>query len=126
VVAESFGDIFYANCFQNGLLPIRLPGATVEALAAEALRDDRPFTIDLVDQVVRTPGGAVVAFEIDPMRRESLLEGLDDVRLTLRHASDIEAWQARDRRERPWVWSLIDTRSETSRLATAPPHVSKD
>ena len=126
VVAESFGDIFYANCFQNGLLPIRLPEATVEALAAEALRDDRPFTIDLVEQVVRTPGGAVVAFEIDPMRRESLLEGLDDVRLTLRHAPDIEAWQARDRRERPWVWTLADTRSETSRPATAPPHVSKD
>ncbi len=104
IVAASFGDIFYANCFQNGLLPIRLPEAMVEHLAAQASASDRPFTVDLRRQLICLPDGAEIGFSIDPQRRESLLAGLDDIGLTLREAEAIAAWQARDRVERPWVW----------------------
>ena len=108
VVAESFGDIFYANCFQNGLLPVRLAAAEVLGLAAEAERTPGPFTVDLERQVVLGPGGAEHPFDIDPLRRTLLLEGLDDIALTLRDANAITAWQARDRDLRPWVWNIAD------------------
>lgn len=104
IMAESFGDIFYGNCFQNGLLPIRLPRTAVEALETEAREDGRPFTVDLRSQIIATPQGERIAFEIEPLRREALLAGLDDIGLTLREAEIIEAWQARDQRERPWIW----------------------
>lgn len=109
VVAASFGDIFYANCFQNGLLPVRLEEAQVLALAAEAERTPSPFTIDLERRVVTAPSGAEHAFEIEPLRRTLLLEGLDDIALTLRDGDTIAGWQARDQEARPWVWTLADT-----------------
>jgi 3-isopropylmalate/(R)-2-methylmalate dehydratase small subunit len=107
IIAESFGDIFYSNCFQNGLLPIRLAQPVVEDLAAEANIESGPFEIDLMAQRLRTPTGREIAFNIDPMRRESLLEGLDDTGLTLRDDEAISAWQARDREARPWVWATV-------------------
>uniref|UniRef100_UPI0035CB174C 3-isopropylmalate dehydratase small subunit n=1 Tax=uncultured Enterovirga sp. TaxID=2026352 RepID=UPI0035CB174C len=88
VIADSFGDIFYNNCFQNGLLPVALPAATIEQLAAEAA-GGAPVTIDLVKQVVTSPEGARIAFNIDPQRREILLEGLDDLGQTLRQRGAI-------------------------------------
>ncbi len=108
VVAKSFGDIFYANCFQNGLLPVRLEEAQVLALAAEAERTPSPFTVDLERRVVTAPSGAEYAFDIEPLRRTMLLEGLDDISLTLRDGAAIAAWQARDQAARPWVWALAD------------------
>jgi 3-isopropylmalate/(R)-2-methylmalate dehydratase small subunit len=105
IIAESFGDIFYANCFQNGLLPIRLPEGVVEGLAAQAQASGQPFTVDLVRQVVRAPDGSEIGFSIDAQRRESLLLGLDDIGLTLRDIDHIAAWQAGDRVARPWVWT---------------------
>jgi 3-isopropylmalate/(R)-2-methylmalate dehydratase small subunit len=105
VVAESFGDIFYANCFQNGLLPVRLDQADVLALAAEAERTPHPFTVDLQECIVRTPSGADYGFEVDGQRRTMLMEGLDDIGLTLKATDAIEAWQARDRLLRPWIWT---------------------
>ncbi|MDB5450604.1 MAG: 3-isopropylmalate dehydratase small subunit [Phenylobacterium sp.] len=104
LIAPSFGDIFFSNCFQNGLLPIRLPEAVVEHLAALASASERPFTVDLRRQLICLPDGAEIGFSIDPQRRESLLAGLDDIGLTLREAEAIAAWQAHDRVERPWVW----------------------
>ena len=109
VVAESFGDIFYANCFQNGLLPVRLAEAQVLALASEARSTPSPFTVDLEQRLVRAPSGAEHPFEIDPLRRILLLEGLDDIALTLKDAETIAAWQARDQQTRPWVWTIADT-----------------
>ncbi len=106
IIAESFGDIFYANCFQNGLLPIRLDETTMLALAAEAESRTEAFTIDLRRQVIVAPSGCEHGFAIDPMRRTALLEGLDDIGLTLTCAGDIDAWQARDRVDRPWVWDF--------------------
>lgn len=105
VIAASFGDIFYSNCFQNGLLPIRLPEALVTALAGR-LAADPTLTVDLERQAV-IAGNEVHAFDIDPRRREALLEGLDDIGLTLKQMPAIRAFQAADRLERPWVWDPV-------------------
>lgn len=104
VIAESFGDIFFNNCFQNGLLPVVLPQETVDRLAAEA-GTGAPVTIDLVACEVRAPSGAVIPFAVDPQRRQALLEGLDEIGATLKRDAEIIAWQARDRAARPWIWA---------------------
>jgi 3-isopropylmalate/(R)-2-methylmalate dehydratase small subunit len=103
VLAPSYGDIFYSNCFQNGVLPIRLPLEQVEALAAHCA-GGAPITVDLEQRTIIAPDGARIAFAIDPMRREALLNGLDDIGLTLKDDALIRAWQAEDRLARPWAW----------------------
>jgi 3-isopropylmalate/(R)-2-methylmalate dehydratase small subunit len=105
IIAPSFGDIFYSNCFQNGLLAIRLAEADVTALSAR-LAHDGELTIDLERQVVMV-GNELYRFEIDRNRRESLLEGLDDIGLTLKQLDMIRAFQAADRTSRPWVWDPV-------------------
>jgi 3-isopropylmalate/(R)-2-methylmalate dehydratase small subunit len=116
VIAPSFGDIFFGNCFQNGLLPIRLSEPEVSALARQAVAGE-PFTIDLQAQVVIV-GGEQHPFDIDSQRRESLLAGLDDLGLTLMQLDRIRAWQAADRQSRPWVWEpvaiIADPKSSSS------------
>jgi 3-isopropylmalate/(R)-2-methylmalate dehydratase small subunit len=107
VIAESFGDIFYNNCFQNGMLPVALPAAKVKDLAAEAA-DGAPLTVDLVKCAIAMPSGEEIRFEIDASRRETLIDGLDDISRTLRQKSDIIAWQAKDRLGRSWIWNLPD------------------
>ena len=97
VIAPSFGDIFAGNCFQNGFLPIVLPAEMISSLSG--LR----ITVDLESQVIHTPGSAI-PFSIEPMRRASLLAGLDDISLTQQHLAAIDAYQAADRQARPWVW----------------------
>jgi 3-isopropylmalate dehydratase, small subunit len=104
VVAESFGDIFYSNCFQNGLLPVTLPAATIESLVEQVYESERPITIDLLRQRIVSPRSEEIAFEIDSQRREVLLEGLDAIGQTLKYAEDIATWQATDRLAHPWVW----------------------
>ncbi len=106
VIAESFGDIFYGNCFQNGMLPIRLPDAVVQDLVEDSLGSDAPFTIDLEHGRLTTPSGKQLAFSVDQLRRESLLTGLDDVGLTMKSDDEITAWQAADRKARPWIWTV--------------------
>jgi 3-isopropylmalate/(R)-2-methylmalate dehydratase small subunit len=107
VIAPSFGDIFFNNCFQNGVLPVALPLAEVERLAEEtrAAPGNARVTIDLERQVVVSPRGREIRFDIDPKRRKGMLEGLDDIGITLGYQDRIAAWQAKDRTERPWVWS---------------------
>ncbi|MFO0199643.1 MAG: 3-isopropylmalate dehydratase small subunit, partial [Alphaproteobacteria bacterium] len=109
VIAPSFGDIFHNNCFQNGLLPITLPEEVVKQIAAEteASQGARHTAIDLVRQVVITPEGAKIPFSIDARKRDALLEGLDDIALTLRLKDQIAAWQAADRAKRGWVWESV-------------------
>ncbi|MFQ5954604.1 MAG: 3-isopropylmalate dehydratase small subunit [Kiloniellales bacterium] len=105
VIAPSFGAIFFNNCFQNGALPVVLPSATVEAFAAQATATpEAPFTVDLGRCRITAPNGEEVAFEVDPVRRQALLEGLDDIALTLRRDSEIAAFQEADRARRPWVY----------------------
>ncbi len=103
VIAPSYGDIFFNNCFQNGVLPIRLPMAQVEALAQQAAQG-AAFTVDLETRAVTPPGGATLEFTVDPLRREALLHGLDDIGLTLKDDALIRAWQRADRAARPWAW----------------------
>lgn len=102
VIAPGFGDIFYDNCFQNGVLPIRLAAPAAKALMEHALARD-VFTVDLAAQSV-TAGGGSFAFQIDPWRRDSLLQGLDGIEFTLRSRDDIVRWQQADRARRPWAW----------------------
>src|SRR5215468_5117815 len=90
VIAPSYGDIFYNNCFQNGLLPVALPIEEVEKLA---------------DEMRASPGnGRVIPFKIDARRQHALLQGLDDIAQTMSHRDDILAWQSADKSARPWVW----------------------
>ncbi|MDE1172684.1 MAG: 3-isopropylmalate dehydratase small subunit [Parvibaculaceae bacterium] len=102
VIAPGFGDIFFANSFRNGLLPVVLAEEIVERLAAQSR--DGNFTVDLQSQTVEAPSGEQVAFSVDKLQRDGLLEGLDDIGLTLKSSADIHAWQMADRVHRPWVW----------------------
>jgi len=102
VIAPSFGQIFFNNCFQNGLLAIVLPEAAVAALAKDAAAPDaKPFTVDLEKQTIN----GTVKFEIAPRNRKMLLEGLDEIGLTLAMEPKIAAFQAADRQRRPWIYS---------------------
>ena len=109
VIAPSFGDIFRNNCFQNGLLPVQLPPDQAQWLL-DALEQRRQqgeavrLMVDLEAQVVRWPGQRELPFAVEPRRRHALLEGLDEVGLTRQLLPQIDAWQARDRKARPWIW----------------------
>ncbi len=103
VIAPSFADIFHGNCFKNGMCPVTLPREQVMQLMARATEyPDQPITIDLEKQEVRA-GNLHFAFAIDPFRRHCLLNGLDDVGLTLQHDADIGSYEARLKQERPWA-----------------------
>jgi 3-isopropylmalate/(R)-2-methylmalate dehydratase small subunit len=104
VIAPSFADIFYNNCFKNGILPIVLPKEQVDVLQAIAGRGgNATFTIDLERQEIATPDGMRLAFEVDPFRKTCLLGGLDDIGLTLKKADAIAGFEARQRAEMPWL-----------------------
>ena len=103
VIAESFGDIFHANCFQNGVLPIRLSAAELTQARSRCL-PDAAWHVDLQAQQIVLPDGERLAFKVDPLRRAALLEGLDDISRTHKLLDVITAWQANDRATRPWVW----------------------
>jgi 3-isopropylmalate dehydratase small subunit len=103
VIAPSFADIFYGNCFQNGLLPIALPEAQVKALMDEARGGNHVFSVDLAAQTVTAPSGKSYRFEIDPTRKENLLKGLDSIGETLQHAADIDRFEARKAIAQPWL-----------------------
>jgi 3-isopropylmalate/(R)-2-methylmalate dehydratase small subunit len=105
VIAPSFGDIFFNNAFQNGMLLIRLPKEQVERLAKELESGGSPtMTIDLERRSLITPSGEVIAFDIDAERRQALLEGRDEIGMTLTRDAEIVAFQQRDRSARPWVY----------------------
>jgi 3-isopropylmalate/(R)-2-methylmalate dehydratase small subunit len=105
IIAPSYADIFYNNSFKNGLLPIVLPRESVDRLFrdTEATPGYR-LTIDLAAQTVTTPDGTAFPFEIDAFRRHCLLNGLDDIGLTLEQVADIRAYEARRRLEAPWLF----------------------
>lgn len=105
LIAPSYADIFYGNCFKNGLLPIVLPAEVVDRLFRETFATEGyRLTLDLEAQTVTTPSGEAFAFDIDPFRKHCLLEGLDEIGLTLQHADEIRAYEARRRREAPWLF----------------------
>ncbi len=104
IVAPSFADIFYNNCFKNGILPITLPQAEVDKLMDDAGRGaNATVTVDLEKQEIRGPDGGVIAFDVDPFRKHCLLNGLDDIGLTLQKAAKIDDFEARRRQQAPWL-----------------------
>ena len=108
VIAPSFADIFYNNCFKNGLLPIVLSGDSVEQLFAEMYATEGyQLTIDLPAQVVKTPCGKAFPFEVDHFRKHCLLNGFDDIGLTLEHADSIRRYEHKKRAESPWLFDVI-------------------
>ncbi len=106
VIAPSFGDIFRNNCFQNGLLPVEMDFARIEAIARQVEADPAAnrITVDLTQNAVIAPDGSRTAFRIPELRREALLEGLDEIELTLKREAQIAAFQARDAVRRPWIY----------------------
>jgi len=108
VIAPSFAEIFYNNCFKNGLLPIVLEEKIVDKLFQEvAASEGYQLTVDLENQVVVTPSGESMAFEIDGFRKHCLLNGLDDIGLTLQHADEIRAYEDKRRQSAPWLFNAI-------------------
>ncbi len=105
VLAPSFADIFHNNCFKNGMLPITLPEAVIDSLFSRVdATSGYRLQVDLAAQEVRTPDGEVHGFAIDPFRKYCMLEGLDDIGLTLRHADDIRAFEAARQAAQPWLF----------------------
>lgn len=106
IVAPSFADIFYNNCFKNGILPIKLPQEQVDLLMADAGDPETAtMTIDLEAQKIVRASGEEIAFEVDEAARERLLKGLDDIGLTLQRADNIEAFEEGHRQRQPWLFS---------------------
>ena len=104
VISTSFADIFYNNCFKNGILPITVSADDRDALMADAADVENPeLSIDLETQTIRRPNGVEVSFEIDPFRKQCLLEGLDDIGLTLEKGGLIDSFEATRAEEKPWL-----------------------
>ncbi len=104
IVSTGFADIFYNNCFKNGILPIVLPKAQVDMLMDDAGRGANAIlSIDLKDQVITGPDGGTISFEVDPFRKHCLLNGLDDIGLTLEKADKIDDYEAKQNHSQPWL-----------------------
>jgi 3-isopropylmalate/(R)-2-methylmalate dehydratase small subunit len=106
IISTSYADIFYNNCFKNGILPIVVDAPTLKVLMTEI--EENPgvaFTVDLENQAVTTPKGTQVAFEIDGFRKTNLLSGLDDIGLTLKHTDKISEYETTHKERFPWLWA---------------------
>ena len=105
IVSTSFADIFYNNCFKNGILPVTVPRDALDALMADASDRENPaLTVDLEAQEITRPNGAVLGFTIDEFRRDCLLNGLDDIGLTMQKVDRIDAFEVRQREQQPWLY----------------------
>jgi 3-isopropylmalate/(R)-2-methylmalate dehydratase small subunit len=113
IIAPSFADIFFNNCFKNGLLPIALDAAVVDRLFQEMYREEGySLEIDLPAQVIRTPAGETIAFEVDSFRKNCLLNGLDDIGITLQSADAIRAYEQQLRQRSPWLFDVFGPAGE--------------
>jgi 3-isopropylmalate/(R)-2-methylmalate dehydratase small subunit len=105
IIAPSFADIFYNNCFKNGVLPIVLPREQIDLLLDDAERGaNAVITVDLEKQEITGPDGGCIKFDVDPFRKHCLLNGLDDIGLTLQQASAIDNYETSRRSAQPWLW----------------------
>ena len=105
IIAPSFADIFYNNCFKNGILPIKLPQEQVDLLMDDAERGSNAIvTVDLESQTITGPDGGEISFEIDPFRKHCLLNGLDDIGLTLEKRAAIDRFEDSQRNSQPWLY----------------------
>ncbi|MBB5514259.1 3-isopropylmalate/(R)-2-methylmalate dehydratase small subunit [Rubricella aquisinus] len=104
VISTSFADIFFNNCFKNGILPIVLPQEEVDKLMDDAARGaNAVVTVDLENQTITGPDGGTISFDVEPFRKHCLLNGLDDIGLTLQHSASIDAFEAAYETRAPWV-----------------------
>ena len=104
VISTSFADIFYNNCFKNGILPIKVSADERDALLADAADSENPeLTIDLVNQTISRPNGVAISFEIDPFRKQCLLHGLDDIGLTMEKEASISTFEDSRKADMPWL-----------------------
>ena len=104
VISTSFADIFFNNCFKNGILPIVVSADDRDALMADAFDSDNPeLSVDLVAQTIRRPNGVTISFEVDPFRKTCLLEGLDDIGLTLEKSENIASFEETRKSSQPWL-----------------------
>ena len=105
IIAPSFADIFFNNCFKNGILPIVLDAAVVDKLFEEvAANEGYQLVVDLEQQTISKPDGTVISFDVDAFRKHRLLNGLDDIGLTMQHADEIKAYEAKRKQDRPWLF----------------------
>lgn len=105
VISTSFADIFFSNCFKNGILPIKVTEEQLQSLFDELeAKPGSEFTVNLAEQTISTPAGTVIKFDVDPFRKHSLLEGLDDIGWTLQHQDKITAYEQQHKKRLPWLW----------------------
>jgi 3-isopropylmalate/(R)-2-methylmalate dehydratase small subunit len=105
IISTSYADIFYNNCFKNGILPVIVDEATWNELRAEVeAAPGLSFSVDLEAQTVTTPAGTVVSFDLDPVRKNNLLLGLDDIAVSLQHEARISAFEEKQKAALPWLW----------------------
>ena len=105
IISTSFADIFYSNCFKNSILPLIVDSAKLEALMSEiAANEGVKFFVDLENQKVTTPAGNGFDFDIEPFRKNNMLNGLDDIALTLKHEDEITAFEQQQKQALPWLW----------------------
>ncbi len=105
IISTSYADIFYNNCFKNGILPIVVSRQQLDQLMQEIRANEGvKFSIDLPEQTITTAAGTVVKFDIDEFRKQNLLLGLDDIGMTLQHVDKIDAFEARQQQTHPWLW----------------------
>jgi 3-isopropylmalate/(R)-2-methylmalate dehydratase small subunit len=104
IISEGFADIFYNNCFKNGILPIKMPKEIIDKLMDDASRGSNAIIeVDLEKQEIKGPDGGTVHFDIDPFRKHCLLNGLDDIGLTMEHKPEIDDFEARQKETQPWL-----------------------
>ena len=106
IISTSYADIFYNNCFKNGILPIVVTRPQLDQLMDEIRHNEGvKFTVDLEKQTISTPGGIRISFQIDGFRKETMSKGLDDIALTLQHVDKITAFEQRQKQQLPWLWN---------------------
>ncbi len=106
VISTSFADIFYNNCFKNGILPIRVSKDELDALMADASDSENPeLTIDLEEMLIRRPNGAAISFKLEEFRRDCLLDGLDDIGITMKKQDSIGSFEEKQKQAQPWLYS---------------------
>ena len=107
VIAESFADIFYNNCFNNGLLPVQLPEEAISKLFILS-EESKEIEIDLIEQIISCEGNKLTSFDIDPFRKQCILEGLDEIGLSLKHAEAIKEYELNRAKEAPWIFNTYE------------------
>lgn len=108
IIAPSYADIFFNNCFKNGILPIVLDNAALDSLFADcAVHDGFSITVDLLNQVLTTSTGKTIKFDVEHARKHVLVNGLDDIGMTLQHVDVIKTYEAKRRVDRPWLFGAV-------------------